>query len=91
MLQDEGESFSTWEELERHAHFPSARTTRSESSVDVPAGHFETWLFEVQPEKAGGPIQRLHFAPNLPGPPVSMEVIAGGAPVMRMVLLSRTP
>jgi len=90
LIKDEGEGTNTWAELETHAHFPAASTTRTDSSVDVPAGHFETWLFEVRPTESGAPLRRYHFARNLPGPPVWMEITKDGQLVTRMVLLSRT-
>lgn len=94
LIKDEGEGTSTWAELESHALFPAALTTRTDSSVDVEAGHFETWLFEVRPAERGGPIKKLHFARTLPGPPVLMQVIdqgTGGEQVtMTMELVSRT-
>lgn len=90
LIEDEGEGTSTWAELESHAHFPAATTTRSESTVEVPAGRFETWLFEVRPAEADAPVSRYHFARELPGPPVWMEVSKGGTVVRKMELLSRT-
>jgi hypothetical protein len=90
LVRDDGTATTTWEELESHAHFPAARTRRSESSVEVPAGRFATWLFEVLPDDPAGPTRRFHFAPELPGPPVSMEVVQGDTVVMTMELVSRT-
>lgn len=91
VIRDEGSGTSTWAELESHAHFPKERTTRSESIARVPAGTFETWLFEVGPEKPDGPISRYHFAKTLPGPPILMEVISAGERVRSIELISRTP
>lgn len=91
LIRDEGSGTSTWAELLTHAQFPAAHTTRSDSSVEVPAGRFETYYFEVNPAKPGDPLRRLHFARELPGPPIFMEVVKDGAVVMKMVLLSRTP
>jgi len=91
VLADEGAETHRWSELEGHAHFPAARTTRREASIDVPAGHFDTWYFEVAPEHPGEPTRRFHFARNLPGPPVWMQVIQDGQVVMSMELLARTP
>jgi hypothetical protein len=90
VVRDEGSGTTTWAELESHAHFPPARTTRTESSVQVPAGTFETWLFEVEPETPSGQRKRLHFARSMPGPPIWMEVTAGGKRVLLMELVSRT-
>ncbi len=90
LIKDEGSGTSRWAELESHAHFPLATTTRTDSSVDVPAGHFDTWLFVVRPEDPEAPVRKYQFARELPGPPVWMEVTKGGSLVTRMVLLSRT-
>lgn len=90
LIRDEGSGTSSWAELESHAHFPRDLTTRSDSTVEVPAGRFETWLFEVKPARPGDPLRRFHFAKELPGPPVSMEVIADGETALSMQLISRT-
>lgn len=89
-LISEDESRSTWAELATHGQFPAARTTRTDASVDVIAGHFDTWLFVVEPEKPGAPTKRMHFARNFPGPPVLMEVIQNDTVILRMELVSRT-
>jgi len=90
LIEDKGEGTSTWAELEAHAHFPAATTTRAESRVEVPAGSYETWLYEVRPADPEAPVRRYHFAWKLPGPPVAMEVTKSGTLVTRMVLLDRT-
>jgi hypothetical protein len=89
LLSDDGSATSKWSELEAHAHFPAARTSRSDSSVDVPAGHFETWFFEVRPEKPGEPLKQFHFAKAFPGPPVWMRVTLGDKVLASMDLVSR--
>lgn len=89
LIKDEGSGTATWAELESHAHFPAATTNRTDSSVDVPAGHFDTWMFVVRPEDPDAPVRQYQFARELPGPPVWMEVTKGGSLVTRMVLLSR--
>ncbi len=90
LIEDQGSGTSTWDELESHAHFPAALTTREDASIDVPAGHFDTWLFEVKPAQPGAASQRLHFARSLPGPPVWMEVVKDGVVLTKLELLSRT-
>lgn len=90
LISDEGEGTSKWVELSQHGQFPAARTTRTASSIDVAAGHFDTWLFVMKPAEPGGPIKRFHFAPSLPGPPVLMEVVNGDTVIMKMELLSHT-
>ena len=68
LLADEGSGRSTWAQLEAHGHFPAARTTRADSSIEVPAGRFDTWSFTVREDGREGSEKRLHFAPTLPGP-----------------------
>jgi hypothetical protein len=91
LLADEGAKTTRWTELESHGRFPAALTTRTDSSVEVPAGRFDTWYYVVQPAKAGEPEMRMHFSRTIAGPPISMEVVRGDAVLMKMVMLSRTP
>jgi hypothetical protein len=91
LLQDAGPSTVTWAGLESHAHFPASATSRSDSKVTVPAGSFDTWLYVVRSSQPDGEERRMHFARALPGPPISMEVVRGGAPTMTMTLVSREP
>lgn len=81
---------SRWTELEQHASFPAELTSRTGSSIEVAAGKFDTWLYEVRPGKPGEPTKRLHFARTLPGPPVWMELTADGQAIMKMELVSRS-
>lgn len=91
LLQEAGPATATWAGLASHAHFPAAATSRSDSTVTVPAGSFDTWLYVVRPSQPDGEERRMHFARALPGPPISMEVVRGGAPTMTMTLVSREP
>lgn len=90
LLEDEGSGTSTWEELHTHADFPANQTVRESSSVDVPAGHFETWLYTVV-DPAADTVKRYHFAKDLPGPPVKFTIQQGKGTVFEMTLLERTP
>jgi hypothetical protein len=90
MIEDTGDHSSKWTELEGHGKFPAARTTRTDSSIDVPAGHFDTWLFVVTPASSTESTKTMHFARNLPGPPVWLEFKQGDLVVNQMQLLSRT-
>jgi hypothetical protein len=90
LIEDTGDHTSKWTELENHGRFPAARTTRTDSSIDVPAGHFETWQFVVAPGSSTESARTLHFARNLPGPPVWLEFKQGDLVVNKMELLSRT-
>lgn len=91
LIQDAGPSTATWAALESHAHFPARETSRSDSTITVPAGSFDTWLYVVESSQANGEERRMHFARALPGPPVSMEVVRGGATTMTMTMISREP
>ncbi|MCB9689357.1 MAG: hypothetical protein H6735_30245 [Alphaproteobacteria bacterium] len=88
LIEDQGEGTSTWEELESHAAFPAHLTSISDSTIIVPAGTFQTVRYTVVQED--GTTKVLHFAKNLPGPPVSMVVTRGKEVVMSMVLLERS-
>jgi hypothetical protein len=77
---------SRWTELMEHATFPADATTRTETAVEVPAGRFDAWLYEV---RRAGKVERFYFAKSLPGPPVLLVVEQDGRPVLRMSLLSR--
>ncbi|MDP2310026.1 MAG: hypothetical protein Q8P18_28670 [Pseudomonadota bacterium] len=89
---DQGPLRHEWAELMGHAVFPAARTTMIESTVDVPAGHFATWLYTVQDTEADGTqkVTRYHFAQTMPGPPLLMITEVGGVEVFRMTMLERT-
>lgn len=88
LLRDEGSGTSTWVELTTHGQFPVAKTVREDSSVDVPAGHFDTWLYTVV-DSEKDTVSRYHFAKTLPGPPVLFTVVAGKGTVFEMALLER--
>ena len=90
VVREDGPATATWRELSDHARFPSSRTARSESRVNTPAGEFDVWLYEVDSEQEGAPVQRFFFAKNLPGPPVLLEVEHNGQVVTRMVLVSHS-
>lgn len=90
LVADEGQETHRWDALVEHAAFPAAATVRSEGPVEVPAGKFAGMTYVVRGEEGGAPTVTTYvFARELPGPPVSMVVEAGGAVVMRMTLLSR--
>jgi hypothetical protein len=91
LVKDEGEGTSTWAELNEHASFPAARTTRVESAVEGPLGHVETWLYTVADTDEGGvPVtKRYQFAKTLPGPPVLFTIEREGVEVFRMTMVAR--
>lgn len=88
-VEDQGSATSTWAELESHAHFPAALTTRTDGHLDMQAGTFDTWHFEVRSAEPNGPIKRMHFAKNLPGPPILMEIVQGDTVLLEMQVVSR--
>lgn len=89
-LLEEGDHTSTWAELEGHGTFPAATTTRSDSTIDVDAGHLATWYYEEAPAEPGGLTRRFHFAPTHVGPPVWAEFRMGDTVVVTLELLSRS-
>ena len=89
LIDDLGEVAFIWTELRDHASFPAASATVSPGEVDVPLGHFKVNSYTVRQEN--GSTVTYHFAPDLPGPPVLMVVIAGEVEVARMSALERSP
>lgn len=83
---------STWAELESHASFPADHTEVADDTITVPAGTFTTRRYTVRGDD--GTTKVVHFAVDLPGPPVSMVVTgdgtAAGGVLFSMVLLERT-
>lgn len=91
LVRDEGNGTSTWAELREHAAFPAADTTVTDGTVEVPAGRFASRVYRVTTRDAAGvvTVKTLHFAVDLPGPPVLMIVERDGREVMRMTMLER--
>jgi hypothetical protein len=79
---------ATWSDLANHAAFPAHATTISDSQVTTPAGTFATRLYVVTKD---GAVNRYHFAPSLPGPPVKLEIEQDGAIALKMTLIGREP
>lgn len=73
----------SWEDLERHAHFPP-RTTVVDKPCRTPAGSFECLVYTVR--DADGET-RFFFAKSLPGAPVRVTADRSGREVMVMELL----
>lgn len=86
----EAEARTPWTELMGHARFPADRTVATDSTVTVPAGTFETWLYTVTGEDPTE-VRRYHFAKEMPGPPVLFTIESAGTEVFRMEMLERTP
>lgn len=81
-----------WAELVEHAAFPAAATTRADTTVDGPLGHFDAWLYTVTEAGDDGvpTVSRYWFARALPGPPVLLTVERQGVEVMRLTQVART-
>ena len=85
-------SSTTWAALRAHADFPREATTIEDVTVDVPAGHFDAWLYTVRKSEDGVEVvSRFWFAKALPGAPVQAEITRGGTRVMRMTLVQHRP
>ena len=72
----EGEA--TWEELEGHAQYPESMTKVIDTELEVVAGTFDCWLYEVRVITEDGPGKiRAYFAKSRPGPPIRFEQYVG--------------
>lgn len=79
---------ATWGELVEHALFPAEATTVTETTVRVPAGEYDALLYTVKGREGGKEsVMTLHFAFELPGPPVRMERRVDGERVYLMELV----
>ena len=76
---------ATWAELQAHASFPENQTEISEGMVEVPAGSYACWIYSIKGED--GKLKEMAFAKKLPGPPVSMRILANGNVVYSMKLV----
>lgn len=77
-----------WEELQGHASFPEERTTIENVDTKTPFGTFPCWLYTVRDTAEGkDTAQRFHFARELPGPPVLVEMESGGRVFFRMEMI----
>lgn len=85
-------SEGTWEELERHAHFPLDQTTIQNARLGLPIGNFRCQLYVVTAEENGQSVlSRFWFATDLPGAPVRMVREVDGEPVLTMMLVDHEP
>lgn len=83
---------ATWEELVGHASYPREATTITDVEVEVPAGVFDAWRYQVIEEEGGVTrVTRAYFAKALPGAPVLHVVEEDGVEVSRMALLAHDP
>ena len=79
---------ATWDELRRHAAFPSAATTIEDGTADTPAGTFASKIYTV---KRNGAVERFYFAVDRPGPPVLFTTEQDGKRVKTSTLLAEVP
>ena len=75
---------TSWKDLQSHASFPREQTELSEESCETRSGTWNCWRYDVKKE---GSTERYWFAKDKPGPPVKLEVLAGGAVVFTMELI----
>lgn len=88
LLEDQGPSTSSWTELRDHATFLARATTISEATVTVPAGTYRTRRYTIAADD--GSTRVYDFAPELPGPPISLVVTKGPMTTWQMSLVSRS-
>ncbi|MSP55910.1 MAG: hypothetical protein EXR69_09955 [Myxococcales bacterium] len=93
LIKDEGESTTSWAELEKHASFPAANTERGEGVSSGPLGPLDVWLYTVTVPGGDGVmlVKHFEFARALPGPPVVYTIERQGEEIFRMTMLERTP
>jgi hypothetical protein len=81
----------SWTDLEGHARFPAAQTTREETQLTIAAGSMTAWHYTVTAGPAEmATVREFWFAAGHPGPPVLMTIRKAGDEVVRMELLSRS-
>lgn len=88
-LEDAIEAGASWEELEGHATYPAEMTEVSDVVLEVVAGTFDCWLYEVrtEDEEGGTGMLRAYFAHERPGPPIRLEEFEGDELVFLMELV----
>ena len=93
LLKDEGTSKNLWADLEKHASFPAAATSRTDEVYDGPLGHLAVWLYTVTVAGDDGImlVKRYQFAKTIPGPPVLFTIERQGEEIFRMTMLERSP
>jgi hypothetical protein len=83
---------SAWRDLQAHASYPEIATEIAADRIEVPAGTYDCWRYEVViPEEGGTEVTRAWFAKDLPGPPVRMLREVAGVSVFSMTLVEDTP
>ncbi|MGX5697327.1 hypothetical protein ACWKWP_14095 [Agromyces soli] len=64
----------SWLELQRHAAFPTDRTTLVEDVVEVPLGRFDCVRYDTRDDEPDAPVETFWFAREHPGMPVRYAV-----------------
>ena len=68
------ESRFTWAELQSHASYPAKDTTIAQERIQVRAGSYDCWRYEV---REGATLSKYWFPREIAGPPVKSEVFRG--------------
>lgn len=91
LVEDQGTKVFTWNELRDHAKFPSDKVVRTEGRITVPVGEHDAWLYVVTSLDGDGKEVEtyMHFAKDLPGPPVRMVVQVDGKVVSNWTMVGR--
>ncbi|MBM7784105.1 hypothetical protein [Tenggerimyces flavus] len=79
-LSEPQEFQSAWLDLQAHASFPVATTTRDEVELDTPFGRLDCLRYV---RRDGDDVDTFWFARSMPGMPVRMESATGGRVVDR--------
>jgi hypothetical protein len=82
-LTEPQEFRSAWLDLQAHASFPAATTTRDEVALDTPMGRLDCLRYV---RKDGDEVDTFWFARSLPGMPIGFELSRGGRVVARRTM-----
>lgn len=75
----------TWLDLQRHASFPAAATTRDEDTLHLPLGREACWRYVV---REGEDVTTFWFAKGRPGMPVRVTSATRGVVTSTAVMVS---
>lgn len=74
-VADARQGTARWVDLQAHASFPAAVTTRTADTIDHPLGRLACWRYEVGGEQG---VTVFWFARDLPGMPVRFGRLVDG-------------
>ena len=77
------EQLVTWRDLQSHASYPAKDTTIRRERIEVRAGWYDCWLYEV---REGLTLTKYWFPSELAGPPVKSEVYRGNELILSLEL-----